>query len=316
MLFQSQVKYILFIVLFWIFLTGCTKRSSISENSATASDSTLFPAELTHFAAYEKNPVFNGTGGNTWDQMIRERGFIIREDGQYHLWYTGYREGPDEAMHLGYATSPDGLVWTRYEHNPIVDSGWVEDVNVIKSAGTYYMFAEGRNDIAHLLTSVDRIHWKEQGPLDIRYMNGETLKKGAYGTPAAWLEGGIWYLFYERGDLGIWLAVSTDLKTWTNKQDEPVLSLGPESYDLYQVAMDQIIQYKGKYYGYYHASEYKDGHEWNSCVAVSEDLIHWKKYEKNPILRENKSSPILVNDGDQYRLYSMHPGVCLHLPAK
>ena len=80
--------------------------------------------------------------------------------------------------------------------------------------------------------------------------------------------------------------------------------------------MNQVIKYKGLYYGYYHASAYKDWHEWSTNVAVSKDMIHWKKYEKNPILRENKSSPILVNDGDQYRLYSMHPGVCLHFPAK
>ena len=37
------------------------------------------------------NPVFAGTGRDTWDRKIRERGYIlIGEDGTYHLWYTGY----------------------------------------------------------------------------------------------------------------------------------------------------------------------------------------------------------------------------------
>jgi hypothetical protein len=92
--------------------------------------------------------------------------------------------------------------------------------------------------------------------------------------------------------------------------------MGPHSYDKYAVAFDQVIKYEGSYYAYYHASEYEDWHEWTSCIAKSDDLIHWKKYNKNPILRENKSSPILVKNGEEYWLYSMHPEVCIHLPVK
>jgi len=29
-------------------------------------------------------------------------------------------------------------------------------------------------------------------------------------------------------------------------------------------------------------------------------------------MKENKSSGIIVDDGKQYRLYTMHPEVCLH----
>ena len=93
-------------------------------------------------------------------------------------------------MHLGYATSSDGITWARYSENPIYDLGWVEDMSVIKSDGTYYMFAEGKDDVAHLLTSTDRIHWKEQGALDVRMTNGQPISKGAYGTPAIWKEKG------------------------------------------------------------------------------------------------------------------------------
>jgi hypothetical protein len=308
------MKIICKIIVLYLLLAGCKNKPSASESSAMKSDTTRFPGEIVDFVPYEKNPVLTGSGKDTWDQMIRERGYILREDGIYHMWYTGYREGPDEDRHLGYATSPDGLIWTKFKNNPISDSGWVEDMSVIKSDSTYYMFAEGRNDIAHMLSSTDRINWNEHGPLDIRYTSGEPLTKGPYGTPAIWFENGVWYLLYERDDLGIWLATSTDLKVWTNKQDEPVIKMGPEKYDQYAVAANQIIKYKGKYYAYYHASEFKDWHEWTSCVAMSEDLIHWEKYSKNPIMRENKSSPILVFDGAKYRLYTMHPEVCVHFP--
>jgi beta-1,2-mannobiose phosphorylase / 1,2-beta-oligomannan phosphorylase len=294
-------------------LAGCKNHREVYSPSSTGAST--YPKEILDFTPYAKNPIFTGTGANTWDQKIRERGYIMRENGIYYMWYTGYREGPDEVMHLGYATSPEGLVWTRYPNNPIVDTGWVEDMMVIKpNNGTYYMFAEGKDDIAHMLTSSDRIHWREHGPLDIRQVNGEPLSKGPYGTPTVWVEGDAWYLFYERGDLGIWVARSTDGSVWTNIRDEPVITPGPEKYDQYSVAVNQIIKYKEKYYAYYHATEYEDWHEWTSCAAISEDLIHWRKYENNPIMRDNKSSPILVHDGEQYRLYTMHDEVCVHFP--
>lgn len=311
------MKVFCYVMVLIILLIGCKRKSSVnSANNSMQSDTARFPAVFTDFVPYQNNPVFSGTGTDTWDQKIRERGYILHEDSIYYMWYTGYKGDENVEKHLGLATSANGLSWTRYKDNPVYDSGWVEDMSVIKHDGIYYMFAEGRGDTAHMLTSSDRIHWKEQGKLDIRKSNGEPIGKGSFGTPAIWFEDGIWYLFYERDDLGIWMAVSTDLKVWTNKQDEPVIKLGPEIYDQFAVAMDQIIKYNGRYYGYYHASEFKDWHEWTSCMAVSDDLLHWKKYSRNPIMRENKSSPILVFDGEKYRLYTMHPEVCVHFPKK
>ena len=106
-----------------------------------------------------------------------------------------------------------------------------------------------------------------------------------------------------------------DLKTWTNVQDEPVLHAGPEAYDRHGVAMNQVIRYKGRYYGYYHATAFPDWREWSTNVAVSDDLVHWKKYPANPIIGNNRSSGILVFDGELYRLYTMHPEVNLYFPS-
>lgn len=277
-----------------------------------------FPAAVTNFKAYDANPVFTATGDSTtWDQKIRERGFILKEDSTYYMWYTGYtRKTGDQIKYLGLATSPDGIEWTRYANNPIHKSLWVEDVFVFKSDSTYYMFAESRGDTMHLLTSVNRIDWKEQGPVDIRMKNGQPIGPGPFGTPTVWKEGDTWYLFYERNDAAVWLATSKDLKVWTHVQDEPVLACGPEKYDAFAVAMNKIIKYKDRYYAYYHASAFKDWHEWSTNVAVSSDLIHWKKYPKNPVVGDNTSSGIVVEDGAGYRLYTMHPEVKLYFPEK
>jgi predicted GH43/DUF377 family glycosyl hydrolase len=270
-----------------------------------------FPSELVNFKEYLGNPIFTGTNLDTWDKQIRERGFILKEGPNYHLWFTGY--SPDSpTKFLGYATSKDGIHFERFTKETIHPGQWVEDMCVVKSGKTYYMFAEGEGDIAHMLVSKDRIHWQEKGNLDIRNIDGSPIRKGAYGTPTVIKAKGVWNLFYERDDLGIWLATSKDLKIWTNVQDEPVIKMGPDAYDLFAVAMNQVIRYKGLYYAYYHASAFKDWHEWSTNIAVSSDLIHWKKYEKNPIMGNNQSSGMVLKHGKGFRLYTMHRKVNLY----
>src|SRR4051812_43592953 len=72
-----------------------------------------FPKALVTWAPSPANPVFRGAGGDAWDQKIRERGWILYEDGVYHLWYTGYNDARSPNRMLGHATSTDGLRWTR-----------------------------------------------------------------------------------------------------------------------------------------------------------------------------------------------------------
>lgn len=314
------MKLPLIIISCILILSSCKERSKSEKTNSDATENSIsdvvtppFPEELIRFKTISENPVFEGTGENTWDQKIRERGYILKEDGTYHMWYTGLQPG-GSALALGYATSPDGITWTRYADNPIFDESWTEDMIVLKVDGTYHMFAEGKGDIAHRLTSEDRIHWVDHGTLDIRTSDGAPLSEGPYGTPTVWRENNTWYLFYERNDLGIWLATSKDLRVWTNVQDDPVITMGPETYDQYGVAVNQIVKHKGWYYAYYHGTAFEDWHDWSTNVAASKDLVHWEKYGQNPIMGENRSSGILVPDGEMFRLYTMHDKVEVHLP--
>lgn len=285
-------------------------------SSATATAGEKFPPQLVDFVPFEHNPVFAGAGPGNWDVKIRERGWILREGNLYRLWYTGYNGEKTGIKQLGYATSEDGIHWKRYQGNPIYREHWVEDMMVLRDGDVYYMVAEGKGDVAQMLTSADGIHWTREGSLDVRTTNGKPLSKGPYGTPTLWLENDVWYLFYERGDQGVWLATSKDRKVWTNVSDEPVLARGPELYDRYAVALNQIVKHEGRYYAYYHGADTPEWRKWSTSVATSEDLIHWEKYLKNPILEDNKSSGILVNDGRRFRLYTMHDQVQLHLPGE
>lgn len=276
-----------------------------------------FAREMVEFKPYDHNPLFSGTDTDTWDRHIRERGFILPDEGIYKMWYTGYSGGGDDPKYLGYATSDDGINWTRYPQNPIFSEKWTEDVFVLKYDDMYFMYAEGKNDVAHLLKSSDGIKWEEQGDLVIITVKGDTVP-GPYGTPSVIVEDGKWYLFYERNDEGIWLAVSENRITWTNVQDEPVLGKGPGIYDSGAVAANQVIKYKGNYYMYYHGSSDPDWNTpgassiWTSNLAISSDLFHWLKYQANPIVEGDHSSPVMVNDGSKFRLYTMHDEVCLY----
>ena len=291
---------------------GLTTSLAIAAAAAPAQD---VPWTFVEWKPIADNPVFAGTNSDTWDRQIRERGYIlVGDDGTFHLWYTGYNGDRTTRMSLGHATSSDGTHWNRDPHNPIFTQSWVEDMCVVKHDGTFQMFAEGKDDIAHRLSSPDGLHWTEQGPLDIRKTDGSPISPGPYGTPAAWFENGTWYLFYERGDRGVWLATSRDLKTWTNVKDDPVLACGPDAYDSAAVALNQVVKRGEYYYAFYHANAHRPWKDWTSNVARSRDLVHWEKYPGNPTIKNNCSSPILVATPHGDRLYTMHPDVRVFEP--
>lgn len=273
------------------------------------------PDVLTRFTADEASPLFTGRPGH-WDAKIRERGWIVRDGSRWHLWYTGYDPNQQPLMmRLGYATSEDGLRWNRYADRPLIDNLWVEDMMVIRHNDQWLMFAEGKGDQAQLLTSRDGIHWDPKGSLDVRLTSGDPIPPGPFGTPTVYFENGVWNLFYERRDEGIWLARSTDLKKWTNVRDEPLIVPGPDAYDALMIAMNQVVLIDGKYVAVMHGTGTpQKPRQWCTTMAVSTDLVQWKKYSGNPLLPipENKSSGQLVFDGTRWRLYTMHDQIDLH----
>lgn len=294
-----------------------TISSTQQDAKEAAAKAPELPDELSGFDARPNRVLFTGRPGR-WDARIRERGWILRHDDQYHLWYTGYNPGREPLdMKLGYATSSDGIHWKRYDQ-PIFDEVWIEDMMVIRRDDTFYMFAEGTGDQAQLLKSQDGISWTHKGPLNVRLTSGEPIPEGPYGTPTAWFEDDQWWLFYERRDQGIWAATSPDMQTWTNVSDDPLIKPGPDNYDARMIALNQIVKIQDRYYAVLHGtgSEEKP-RQWCTYFAVSDDLKTWTKAKEGPVLpvSQNKSSGVLVNDGQQYLLYTMHGEVVRHEPT-
>ena len=102
-----------------------------------------------------------------WEDDINRPVVLKREDG-YHMWYTGQAKGHSA---IGYATSPDGVTWTRMSDRPVLaaEAGW-EKVAVMcphvlwdKRARLFRMWYSGGEqnepDAIGYASSPDGYHW-------------------------------------------------------------------------------------------------------------------------------------------------------------
>jgi hypothetical protein len=170
-----------------------------------------------------------------------------------------------------------------------------------------------------MLTSQDGIRWNWEGELDVRAADGKSSAKRPCGTPAVFVENGKWYLFYEWGDKGVWLARTEDPQSriWVNVQDDPVLRPGPDAYDNDMIAANQVIKRGDAYFMVYHGSgDTAPPRTWNTDLARSTDLVHWEKYPHNPIVPGDRSSGMIVSTPRGDRLYTMHDHVDAFEPPK
>jgi predicted GH43/DUF377 family glycosyl hydrolase len=112
------------------------------------------------------NPVLSPS--QTWEAAGIMAGDVISDSGVYKMWYTGLDN--NGVFRVGYATAPDGVAWTKYAGNPVLDVGasgsWEgEDVvrpTVIKEGSTYHMWYHGSDGVTSRIghaTSLDGLTW-------------------------------------------------------------------------------------------------------------------------------------------------------------
>ena len=111
---------------------------------------------------------------------------VLYKDGIFHMWYTA---GDGDSNRIGYATSPDGIAWTKHPEGPVLNGGaptdWdaygVTDSNVLFDGTTFHMWftgweADGGLQQKGYATSPDGVHWT-------KYAGNPVLRPGA---PGAW----------------------------------------------------------------------------------------------------------------------------------
>lgn len=77
---------------------------------------------------------------------------VIKENGRYHMWYTAVKDNPERTQTIAYASSMNGIDWTKAPDNPVLEpdpeSSWEsKDIavgQVIKDDEKFKMWYTGR----------------------------------------------------------------------------------------------------------------------------------------------------------------------------
>ena len=205
---------------------------------------------------YSANPVLTPTSGS-WDAYMVLAPYVLRENGQYKMWYTGCATS-SILDRIGYATSPDGINWTKHPSNPVLEPGtapWesaaVAYPCIMPYSNGYKMWYGGYS--ANLsetaigyATSPDGITWE-------RYAGNPVLTPGASGQwdhvvfgPRVLFIDNNYYMFYTGETVGyqsdkIGFATSTDGLVWTKYPDNPVLKPTPGQWDDSRVILGSVL---------------------------------------------------------------------------
>ncbi len=191
----------------------------------------------------------NGTGDDT-----HAYGPALLKDGAtYKMWYSG---SDGATLRIYYATSSDGLTWTKY-NNAIPSTS-----DTTTSDGRIPLGTNGTGDDAHT-----------GYPTVIK--DGSTYKMWYSGH-----DGSAWRIFY---------ATSSDGLTWTkynNAIESPSnttgtqgrIPLGSSGGDTSQTVAPTVIKDGSTYKMWYSGS---DGTNWRIYHATSSDGLTWTKYDNS-----------------------------------
>jgi beta-1,2-mannobiose phosphorylase / 1,2-beta-oligomannan phosphorylase len=165
---------------------------------------------------YNQNPVLDAgssgawDGGNVWGVSV-----VKISPTDYRMWYSGSPSGGQAK--IGYATSPDGRHWTKYEGNPVLLPGpnaWdayaVYVPRVVYVNEVFHMFYLGTTSssvtqIGHA-TSTDGIHWAKNSANPVLTIgSGEQWDSYALIDHCVLQQGNTLKMWYGgRVDMGAW----------------------------------------------------------------------------------------------------------------
>jgi len=210
------------------------------------------------------NPVLRV--GPQWESSGLHRPYVVWTGSSYRMWYNN---ADAVTVSVGYASSPDGIVWTKYPGNPVLQKGpsgswdsknvgWVSVVGPDIS-GRYKLWYEGLPGFKiGYATATDETSWtKSADPVFEDY--------AIVYYPRVIYNGDLYEMWYcvELQPALIGYATSVDGVHWTKSPENPVLRPGPPgAWDEKGLHAGDIL-FDGKMYRmWYHgaANEYRSGY--------------------------------------------------------
>lgn len=147
---------------------------------------------------YPGNPIVT-PGPEVWDAAHNRVPWVWKEGSDYHMIYTGANGGND--YQIGYATSTDGITWTKHPSNPVFNCPyWAhndsESWGVIKVGSEYLMWYCSRavREIG-LAVSTDLINWTPYTTTPIYASSGDPSDdRYNHYCPDIFTYGGLYYM--------------------------------------------------------------------------------------------------------------------------
>jgi predicted GH43/DUF377 family glycosyl hydrolase len=278
------------------------------------------------------------------DLIAISDGWLIKEGDTYKMWYTcgGINYPADELLRsrICYAESVDGVMWEKYENNPVMDvdytGAWdslgVETASVIIDeeapaserykmwyAGQY--FNEYRYDIGYAV-SPDGIHWTKHGSPVLMVGDDASWDNGFLEGPTVIKDGAtykMWYCGYDvvvngqstDGKANIGYATSSDGINWTKYAGNPILTTSTGWESIY-VQDPHVIKENDVYLMWYGGGADDSYFDQQVGFATSSDGINWSKSALNPVLERGDigawddhlaSFPTVIQDDGIYKMW-------------
>jgi predicted GH43/DUF377 family glycosyl hydrolase len=269
----------------------------------------------THWEKHTGNPVLVG-GPGAWDQLGVLAMGVLLDSATYHMWYAGRGTG---GTALGYATSTDGITWTKHPANPVLAEAG--SPSVMRDGSSYRMWYDVNRQIRYA-TSPDRVTWTN-------YAGNPVLNNGAPGqwdragvfNPAVVLEGStyhMWYAGWDSVNTRIGYATSTDGIAWTKFAGNPVLDVGSiGSWDSAAVLSPSVVLDGSTFHMWYEGgavmSPAVSGLPIDGRIgyATSSNGIAWTKYVGNPVIDTGAQSSWdgrtifgkVIKEGSKYHMW-------------
>lgn len=277
----------------------------------------------TIWTKYENNPVLEpGTSGE-WDDVLAFHHRVLFDGTTFHMWYSGF---DGTTTRLGYATSPDGITWTKFASNPIMDVGSVAAwdnshlINpvVVMDDTTFKMWYMGADDEGFgrvgYATSPDGITWT-------KFASNPVMDIGPLGAfdqtsaipNSVIFDGTDYHMWYFGHNLNtgfrIGYATSTDGISWEKFASNPILELGaPGSWDSNLNAQHSVLFDGTTFHMWFEGS---DG-TFRIGYATSSNGTSWTKHPSNPVMDvgpagswddDEVSQPSVIFDGELYHMW-------------
>jgi predicted GH43/DUF377 family glycosyl hydrolase len=225
----------------------------------------------------------------SWDSRGASSPSVLYDGTSFRIWYVGVGESATIYGMVGYATSSDGIHWSKYAGNPILipggNGGW-DDYNIGRTTvlfnGTHYLMWYGAQpgrdtpERTGIATSVDGISWAKysHNPVLVAGPPAEWDDRHAEAESALW-NGSHYIMWYNGQDWAtsttkIGLATSSDGFSWTKYAQNPILEPGPPgSWDARAIAYPSVIQRGNRLWMFYVGQEDKPPYGTRLGLALS-----------------------------------------------